>query len=48
MSESQEVPWRGGMMLSGGARAAATEEIGVEPGQLDVFATVTIMFAIER
>ena len=48
VSESQEVPWRGGMMLSGGARAAATEEIGVEPGQLDVFATVTIMFAIER
>ena len=38
----------GGEMLSGGARAAAAEEIGIEPGQLDVFATVTIAFAIER
>jgi uncharacterized protein YggE len=44
VSESLEVPWRGGAMLSGAAR---TEEIGIEPGQLDVFATVTIEFAIE-
>jgi uncharacterized protein YggE len=46
--ESVETPWRGGEMLSGGARAASAEEIGIEPGQLDVFATVTIAFAIER
>jgi uncharacterized protein YggE len=46
--EAVETPWRGGGMLSGGARAASAEEIGIEPGQLDVFATVTIRFAIER
>jgi uncharacterized protein YggE len=46
--DSVETPWRGGGMLSGGARAASTEEIGIEPGQLDVVASVTIAFAIER
>jgi uncharacterized protein YggE len=46
--ETVEVPWRGGEMLSGGARGVSTEEIGIEPGQLDVVASVTIAFAIER
>jgi uncharacterized protein len=47
--EAVETPWRGGgMVLSGVARAAGAEEIGIEPGQLDVFASVTIAFAIVR
>jgi uncharacterized protein YggE len=46
--ETVEVPWRGGEMLSGGARGVSTEEIGIEPGQLDVVASVTIAYAIER
>jgi uncharacterized protein YggE len=47
--EAVEAPWRGGGgMLSGGTRAVSAEEIGIEPGQLDVFASVTIAFAIER
>jgi uncharacterized protein YggE len=46
--ETLETPWGGGGLLSGGARAAGAEEIGIEPGQLDVVATVTIAFAIVR
>ena len=46
--ESVEAPWRGGGMLSGGAQAMSAEEIGIELGQLDVVASVTIAFAIER
>ena len=45
--EAVETPWNGGGMLSGVARAVSAEEIGIEPGQLDVFARVTIAFAIE-
>jgi uncharacterized protein YggE len=48
ISEAVETPWRGGEMLSVGARAVSAEEIGIEPGQLDVVASVTIAFAIER
>lgn len=46
--EAVEAPWRGGEMLSGGARAVSAEEIGIEPGQLEVVASVTIAFTIER
>jgi uncharacterized protein YggE len=46
--ETVETPWSGGGMLSAEARAVSTEEIGIEPGQLDVVATVTIAFAIVR
>jgi len=45
--EAVETPWNGGGMLSGVTRAVSAEEIGIEPGQLDVFARVTIAFAIE-
>jgi len=48
ISEAVETPWRGGEMLSVGARTVSAEEIGIEPGQLDVVASVTIAFAIER
>ena len=46
--EAVETPWRGGEMLSVGTRAVSAEEIGIEPGQLDVVASVTIAFAIDR
>jgi uncharacterized protein len=49
VSEAVTTPWsRGGTMLAMAERSTAAAEIGIDAGELDVSASVTITFGIDR